>query len=417
MAYDFDYSYSDSVIDDVFDDVIVDAVEQQREKERQAAEMAARIAARQQAGAADYSGVVGGVADAIGSGIGNLYSNYGEAVVPSVTGYYGDTSPVMNDQELAGVLSMLDRGNLMASNMQGVSDSPDSQVYGGDLTLDQLLDLAATTNRDEYDRLVTEYYDKNYPVKNTSADYATVRDAIFDMDDFFPYSDEAGVDSVIDSVINSTVSDDYGYGASDEDYNLPGSVGTEEASATETGIFGGTLGPKLKNMFGGLLGALGLGGGNFLGSMIGGKGSGSPLIDYLMMKSLLKDEPKGFVPVGGQAYGGQAFNYQDYKPINLQPALMPGVAYANMAAPAMMVGGEAKQYPNKGLAALAKEAPEVVERMGYEHGGSIENRPGDITFAKLEPGEFVIQKPAVDAIGIETLRKINSMGDGRPYYG
>tara|TARA_R100000995_G_scaffold67736_1_gene36362 strand:- start:305 stop:1060 length:756 start_codon:yes stop_codon:yes gene_type:complete len=178
-----------------------------------------------------------------------------------------------------------------------------------------------------------------------------------------------------------------------------------------------------------LLSALGLGGimqggiggafGNILGSMIGGKGSGSPLIDYLMMKSLLKDEPNagGSVPIGGQAYGGPAFNYQDYQPTNLQPALMPGVGYANMAAPAMMGGGETKQYPNKGLAALAKQAPEVVERMGYEHGGSIENRPGDITFAKLEPGEFVIQKPAVDIIGIETLRKINSMGDGRSYNG
>jgi hypothetical protein len=52
-----------------------------------------------------------------------------------------------------------------------------------------------------------------------------------------------------------------------------------------------------------------------------------------------------------------------------------------------------------------------------QSGGSTDDRPGDITFAKLEPGEFVIQKPAVDAIGIETLRKINSVGDGRPYYG
>jgi len=33
-------------------------------------------------------------------------------------------------------------------------------------------------------------------------------------------------------------------------------------------------------------------------------------------------------------------------------------------------GGEAK-YPNAGLAALAKEAPEVVERMGYQEGGVV----------------------------------------------
>ena len=30
-------------------------------------------------------------------------------------------------------------------------------------------------------------------------------------------------------------------------------------------------------------------------------------------------------------------------------------------------GGEAKKYPNKGLEALAKEAPEVVKRMGYKN--------------------------------------------------
>ena len=32
-------------------------------------------------------------------------------------------------------------------------------------------------------------------------------------------------------------------------------------------------------------------------------------------------------------------------------------------------GGEVKSYPNEGLRALAKEAPEVVERMGFRKGG------------------------------------------------
>jgi hypothetical protein len=36
----------------------------------------------------------------------------------------------------------------------------------------------------------------------------------------------------------------------------------------------------------------------------------------------------------------------------------------------MKEGGEAK-YPNEGLAALAKVAPEVVKRMGYEEGGAV----------------------------------------------
>lgn len=35
------------------------------------------------------------------------------------------------------------------------------------------------------------------------------------------------------------------------------------------------------------------------------------------------------------------------------------------------VGAGGKEYPNKGLAALSKSAPEVVERMGYERGGEV----------------------------------------------
>ena len=34
-------------------------------------------------------------------------------------------------------------------------------------------------------------------------------------------------------------------------------------------------------------------------------------------------------------------------------------------------GGEVKRYPNEGLKALAKEAPEVVARMGYKKGGEV----------------------------------------------
>ena len=151
---------------------------------------------------------------------------------------------------------------------------------------------------------------------------------------------------------------------------------------------------------GGILGAiLGLGGGGGgqggeggggLGGLLGGLAGGNPLLTFLAMKSLLKDEPsaEGSVPIGGEAYGGPKFNYQDYQPTNLQPALMPGVNYSNQGGVPGMMGG-----------------------------GSTDQRPGDITFAKLEPGEFVIQKPAVDAVGIETLEQINNMGNGRSYNG
>ena len=174
-------------------------------------------------------------------------------------------------------------------------------------------------------------------------------------------------------------------------------------------LFGSGEGPLGGNVLGGggILGAiLGLGGqgggGLFGGGGEGGEGGlgglmgGNPLMQFLMMKSLLKDDKSasGTVPIGGEAYGGPKFNYQDYQATNLTPALMPGVGYANMGPP-----------PDVGV-------PEVP---GMMHGGDV--RPGDITFAKLEPGEFVIQKPAVDAVGIETLEKINNMGNGGSYHG
>jgi len=209
----------------------------------------------------------------------------------------------------------------------------------------------------------------------------------------------------------------------------------EEGEGSETGDkgpFGGWFGPAVRDFFigsgqgplqggvtgggkdstgglvGGILSMLGLGGQGGGGIFGGGGGEagegglgslmgGNPLLSFLAMKSLLKDEPsaEGTVPIGGEAYGGPAFNYQDYQPTNLTPALMPGVGYANMGPPPPDV-----------------RIPEVP---GMMHGGDV--RPGDITFAKLEPGEFVIQKPAVDAVGIETLEQINNMGNGGSYYG
>ena len=160
------------------------------------------------------------------------------------------------------------------------------------------------------------------------------------------------------------------------------------------GVTGGGEG-STGGAFGALLSILGLGGEG--GGIFGGEGGGifgggadgggflsgaNPLLQFLAMKSLMKDDQGGgAVPVGGEAYGGPAFNYQDYQPTNLKPALMPGVGYANVGVP---------QPP------------------GMRAGGR-SNGPGDITFAKLEPGEFVIQKPVVDAVGIERLEQLNNM--------
>ena len=113
---------------------------------------------------------------------------------------------------------------------------------------------------------------------------------------------------------------------------------------------------------------------------------------FLMAKSLMKDEqtPSSLVPIGQQAYGApEAYNMPDYRVTNLEPALMPGVGYANMAQP---------QQP-----------------IGMRQGGiaSLSEGPGDITLAKLEPGEFVIRREAVDKVGLPALERINNMGRGR----
>ena len=200
------------------------------------------------------------------------------------------------------------------------------------------------------------------------------------MDDFIQEGDPYSADDII--------------GMTDEE--LAAAIAELEGSGgQETGIFGGTWGPKIRDFFlgsegkggffnnlfgsGGGAGAGAAGAGGGLGSLLGGDGGfRGPLMTFLAMKSLLKDQPEGTVPVGGEAYGGPAFNYQDYQPTNLKPALMPGVEYANRGAPGMRAGGRS-------------------------------DGPGDITFAKLEPGEFVIQKPVVDAVGIERLEQLNNM--------
>ena len=239
-------------------------------------------------------------------------------------------------------------------------------------------------------------------------------------DDLFgdtPYSGSSSdfFDTYGDDLIGGTATGDEPIDLDIDFSNIPDRMG-----GGDEGPLGGQFGPWLRNLFlgsgqggegstGGILGALfggGGGGGLFGGGGEGGEGGlgglmgGNPLMQFLMMKSLLKDDKSasGTVPIGGEAYGGPKFNYQDYQATNLTPALMPGVGYANMGPPP-------PPPPDVGI-------PEVP---GMMHGGDV--RPGDITFAKLEPGEFVIQKPAVDAVGIETLEKINNMGNGGSYHG
>ena len=90
------------------------------------------------------------------------------------------------------------------------------------------------------------------------------------------------------------------------------------------------------------------------------------VINYLKKE---KRESQIMYLIGQEAYGG-AGQYPDYRVTNLQPALMPGVAYANVAQP---------------------ETPPPMRHGGIAGLASREG-PGDVTLAKLEPGEFVVIK-------------------------
>ena len=168
------------------------------------------------------------------------------------------------------------------------------------------------------------------------------------------------------------------------------------------GPLGGGIGPWLRDLFlgkgglggkkegEGIGGILGLLGGLFgkantaVGTIGGGIGSllNSPLGQLAMLNYMRnKKESDIHVPIGyGDGGGGGGDGSPiDYRVFNIQPALMPGVAYANVGKPEGMRGG--------GL--------------------------GDVTLAKLEPGEFVVTKKAVDNIGAQNLYKMMKQWEGR----
>jgi|6_EtaG_2_1085325.scaffolds.fasta_scaffold29894_3 hypothetical protein len=107
------------------------------------------------------------------------------------------------------------------------------------------------------------------------------------------------------------------------------------------------------------------------------------LANYLTKKD---EGPAGIVPIGAEAYGGEGGSPIDYRVFNLQPALMPGVAYAN----------------------VGTQSPPPTTPPGMKGGGL-----GDITLAKLEPGEFVVTKKAVDNVGAQNLYKMMKQWEGR----
>ena len=182
----------------------------------------------------------------------------------------------------------------------------------------------------------------------------------------------------------------------DESGNIDPSLFTGPRSR---GPLGGGIGPWLRNLFlgsggtgenkqgSGIMGLLNslLGGGDG-GGLLGGGGLGTLASLWALNKARKEgSDPGAVIPMGQQAYGMDDVYggpTQDYRVFNIQPALMPGVAYANVGKP---------------------------EGMKF---GGIKDGPGDITPAWLEPGEFVVTKKAVDNMGARNLYKMMKDAEG-----
>jgi hypothetical protein len=161
-------------------------------------------------------------------------------------------------------------------------------------------------------------------------------------------------------------------------------AGTTGTTPAASGIFSGKRMPKLAGFLNRILG-----GANTAIDTVGGGIGGllNSTLGQLAMLNYMKNKNKDImdIPVGwgdGGGGGGGDGSPIDYRVFNLQPALMPGVAYANVAPPV--------------------PPPEM-------RGGGL----GDVTLAKLEPGEFVVTKKAVDNIGAQNLYRMMKQAEGR----
>ena len=63
-------------------------------------------------------------------------------------------------------------------------------------------------------------------------------------------------------------------------------------------------------------------------------------------------------------------------------------------------------YPNKGLEALAKEAPEVVKKMGYKYGGDVEKYAQGGPTIMMNPDMPVMRFAEGDAVVSEEEKKL-----------
>ena len=135
----------------------------------------------------------------------------------------------------------------------------------------------------------------------------------------------------------------------------------------------------------------------------GGLGGLGGLANLALLKNILdrpSKSPEDVVPIGASAFGytpEQMQNIPSYRIANLQPALIEGAQYANVSPVTAEEGGLLK-----GIASIKQNG----DIKGYEKGGMDDDGPGDITPAFLEPGEFVMTRPATRVIGAKNLYRI-----------
>ena len=173
---------------------------------------------------------------------------------------------------------------------------------------------------------------------------------------------------------------------------------------------GGGLGSFLGNIFGGGATTPGTNQGG-LGSLLGNIGGGGGVLDTVLKGVLAKrlldqdsPNPADIVPMGLNAFGYtpgmiEALKNDSYRIGNLKPALIQGQQYANL---------DPENMPTSTPIATA----EAGGIMGLEAGTMVnpnrmdDNGPGDITPAFLEPGEFVMTRPATQVLGARNLYKL-----------
>jgi hypothetical protein len=187
-------------------------------------------------------------------------------------------------------------------------------------------------------------------------------------------------------------------------------AGQELAGRLKLQGLGDTLEDATKGVLGGNTAAALFGGGMGMGGGTGGGLGGlGGLANLALLKNILdrpSKSPEDVVPIGASAFGytpEQMQNIPSYRIANLQPALIEGAQYANVSPVTAEEGGLLK-----GIASIKQNG----NIKGYEKGGMDDDGPGDITPAFLEPGEFVMTRPATRALGAENLYRLMKMAEG-----